>query len=187
VQGYTKKTSTPGIYPIHFIGSFLGEFGDVHKAALSDIIDFHFSRLMYLIIAFALCLICFVYYLYHMQDKTYFYFSLYLLLGCTALLYYNFFVSNSLPYQYYRFLKLFSIVFSSFVLCSSYCYLIGKNKLTLANNVLALLLLGLMAIKLLPKDMPVAMYMKTYFNFFEAGFIYQMHSELHEQNNQNLL
>lgn len=169
---YTAKGARPGIAIIKSLGAKLGEYPVIQRQVLENIVGFHFLRNTFLVVSFILFLLCFTYWSFHTHRMEYIYFSFFLLLGSTALLYYNFFVSHALPYQFCYFIKIFSITLSSCVLLSSFLSLNRLSRLETFNNIFIFIFGTTLALCLLPQNLPAADFFSRYNNLFNTAVAY---------------
>ncbi|MFH1727357.1 MAG: HD domain-containing phosphohydrolase [Pseudomonadota bacterium] len=149
------------------MGAYVGEFSQTSSDSLNDLLSHHFLKFLYAIIALILFGICFFYYLSNPRQKEFFYFTIYLLLGTLYLIYHNFFISQSIEFQLFRFLKVFSLTVSSMIIFSAALSLANKKKLELFNNTLILTLICILIVSLLFEPLTS----KTYFFRYNIAFL----------------
>jgi class 3 adenylate cyclase len=134
VVAQSEKSLTPGITPLFELGCFLGEFNEIYQRISRNNLNFHLLNSIYLSISVLLCGICFMFYYFQRKRREYLYFGIFLLLGCVSLSYYNIFLATFLDFRLHRFVKMFGLTTSSFVLLTNYLYLTRRWKFEHFNN-----------------------------------------------------
>ncbi len=139
IQAEARPTLKPGLTILPKVGAFLSEFAVVREAVVKNQILFHLFRNMAFILALVIFISCFALALFQKSNKSYFYTSFYLLLGSIHLIYYTPWVSEAFSFELVRFLKLFSVMISSAVLCSGFLHINERKREELYNNILAVI------------------------------------------------
>jgi len=172
VQAFSKRSMLPGITRLPDVGTVLGEFGEVERLVWNNGVHFHIFRLIYLVFTLIAGVISLVYFGFHRREKENLYFGIYLFLGALSLLYYNAYATISLDLQHHRFLKLFSVALSSFVLFSTFCYLSSRRRIEYWNNLAGVGFACLATILMVGSYLSVGEYGGRYSAFFFVVTVY---------------
>lgn len=172
IEAYSRRSMLPGITRLPDVGTFLGDFGEVERLVWNNAIRFHVFRLIYLILTLVAGLICFIYFYFHRTRKEHLYFSVYLLLGVLSLLYYNAYATITLDLQYHRFLKVFSLGLSGFVLFSTFCFLSSRRRIEYWNNIACAIFGTVIVALLVTRFLPIVDYSSRYSQLFLVSTVY---------------
>ncbi len=174
IQAESRPTLKPGLTILPKVGAFLSEFSEVRESVIKNQILFHLLRNVYFILSLVIFLSCFALALFQRENKTYFYSSFYLLLGSIHLIYYTPWVSETFDFELVKFLKLFSVIMSSLVLCSGFLKINKRHQDELVNNCLAIIIGASATLSLLFLHHNPSDFMEIYNSFLIAAAGYSM-------------
>ena len=175
IKAKAKKSLVPGLLFLPNVGAFIGEFNTVHGIVYDQgFIQYHLKHSIYLVLSFLMFLACFIYFLFHSSRREYLYFSIFLLLASTTVLYTNMYVNSALGFQFLRYIKLVSIFISSAVLFSVLLYVTQRRALEFYNNVFIICSLGVLTAVMLPENISPNIFADAYQKAFQATSIYNI-------------
>ncbi len=174
IQAKAKPSLTPGLTILPNIGAYLSEFSSVRNAVLTNQMTFHFFRSIYFILSLVMFACFLILSIFHQKNRGYFYGAFYLLLSSYFLAYYTPWISENFDFQTVRFLKIYSMVMSSFVLFSGYLHLSKRFRAEFVNNLAGIVTFFVMYVSLLRIPQTPSSYLQTYNQIFTAAFVYSL-------------
>lgn len=162
IEGRTKASLNPGLTVLPEVGAFLAEDTEVQNAVFKNQLRYQILRNIYFTLALVFSILCFAYAYLRKAKPIYYYSAFLLLLGALHLSYYNPWFTTSFNYPFIRFVKLLSLILTSFTLCSGVLHMSRKGRQEMVNNILAIAVTLILAVTTLFPAHTAEQFMKLY-------------------------
>lgn len=172
IKAHTRPTFSPGLNLLSGLEPKIGEFENIQKEVNQRDFSYRVVRPVALAISLFLAFACLFYGVIRREGLKYLYYSSFLFLGGLCLAYYNPFVTASLGFQFYRFIKALSLALSSAVLFSAYLNGRGLRRLETVNGFFALSAMPAISWILLSREIQPSQYLVRYHGILLATIAY---------------